>query len=102
LVRRPGPLVACDGSAVKLLVAGILAWTAALVPLVLLVGGQVNTPGCARKVDVSAACWAQMAAENDALFWQHTFPLLATLVGGYVLVAVVALLRARRSRVRAS
>jgi hypothetical protein len=97
LVRLPGRLVAWDGSAVKLLVAGILAWTAALVPLVLFVGSQVNTPGCARKIDVSAACSAQMAAENDVL-WQHTFPLLATIVGGYVLVAVVALVLLRRAR----
>jgi hypothetical protein len=85
----------------KLLVVGLLGWTAALVPLVLLVPGYVNAPGCAGEVGLTAACAAEMAAENEAIFWQHTFPFLATVVGGYVLVAAVALVLARRARIRA-
>jgi hypothetical protein len=86
----------------KLLVVGLLGWTAALVPLVLFVGGYVNAPGCAGKVGLTAACAAEMAAANDTAFWQHTFPLLATVVGGYVLVAAVALVLSQRARRTAS
>jgi hypothetical protein len=102
LVTLPRQAKAWHGPAVKLLLAALLRWTAALVPLVLLVPGYVNTPGCAHKVGISAACAAQMAAENEDLFWQHTFPFLATVIGGYVLVAAVALVLVRRARVRAS
>jgi hypothetical protein len=102
LVTLPRQAKAWHGPAVKLLLAGLLGWTAALVPLVLLVPGYVNTPGCAHKIGITAACAAQMAAENEELFWQHTFPLLATMVGGYVLVAAVALVLVRRSRRRVS
>jgi hypothetical protein len=102
LVRLPGPALKWQVRGVKLVVAGLLGWTAALVPLMLLWPSHLNTPGCAHKVTVSAACWAQMAAENEALFWRDTFPFLATVVGGYVLVAVVAIALARRARARAS
>jgi len=87
---------------VKLLLAGVLGWTAALVPLLLFVPGYVNTPGCAHRIGISAACAAQMAAQDEELFWQHTLPLLATIVGGYILVAVLALLLARRARRKTS
>ena len=86
----------------KLLLAGVLGWTAALVPLLLFVPGYVNTPGCAHRIGISAACAAQMAAQDEELFWQHTLPLLATIVGGYILVAVLALLLARRARRKTS
>jgi hypothetical protein len=102
LVRLPGASLTWDGSGVKLLVAGLMGWTAAVVALALFWPNHLNTPGCAHKINVSAACWAQMAAENEELFWRDTFPLLATVVGGYVLVAVVAIVLARRSRARAS
>jgi hypothetical protein len=82
----------------KLLVAGLLGWSAALVPLVLFVPGGVNAPGCAGKVGLDAACAAEMAAANEAVFWQQTFPFLATVVAGYVLVGAVALFLARRAR----
>ena len=86
----------------KLLLAGVLGWTAALVPLVLLVPGYVNAPGCAGKVGFSAACAAEMAAANEATFWQHTVPFLATVVGGYVLAAAIALVLALRARRKSS
>jgi hypothetical protein len=88
-------------SFMKLLVFGLVGWSAALVPLVLL-PGYVNTPGCARKVGVSAECVAQIAAENNQLFWQHTLPSLAIAAGGYVLVAALALWLLRRARRRLS
>ncbi len=89
-------------SLVKLLVLGLLGWSAALVPLVLFVPGYVNTPGCAHKIGISAACAAQMTAENEQLFWAHTVPFLATVAGGHVLVAAVALWLVRRARRRLS
>jgi hypothetical protein len=87
---------------VKLLLAGLLGWTAALVPLVLFVPSHLNTPGCAGKVGMTAACAAQMAAENQALFWQDTFPFLATVLAGYAVVALVALVLAGRARRKTS
>ena len=51
----------------KLLLAGVLGWTAALVPLLLFVPGYVNTPGCAHRIGISAACAAQMAAQDEEL-----------------------------------
>jgi hypothetical protein len=85
-----------------LLLAGLLGWTAAVVPLLLFVPGYVNTPGCAHRIGISAACAAQVAAQGEELFWQHTLPLLATIIGGYILVATVALVVWRRSRRHAS
>ena len=85
---------------VKLVALGLLGWTAALVPFLFI--GFVNTPGCAHKIGISAECVAQIAAENEQLFWQHTVPELATLIGGYVLVAAVALWLVRRARRRSS
>ena len=89
-------------SLVKLLVFGLVGWSVALVPLVLFIPGYVNTPGCAHKIGISAGCLAQMAAQNEQLFWQHTFPELATFIGGYVLVAAVALWLVRGTRRRLS
>lgn len=83
---------------VKLLLAGLLGWTAAVVVLILFVPGHVNTPGCARHIDVSAACQAQMATENADILAFHTLPLLAVIAGGYLMVAIVAFWQSRRAR----
>lgn len=82
----------------KLLLVGLVGWTAAVVVLILFVPGFVNTPGCARHIDMSAACQAQMAAENADIFAFHTRPLLAVIAGGYVMVAIAAVWQSRRGR----
>jgi hypothetical protein len=87
---------------VNLLVFGLLGWTVALLSLVFLVPGTVNTPGCAHKVSITTECAAQMAANNQALFWLQTVPFLATAVLGYVLVAAVVIVRRRGYQGRSS
>jgi hypothetical protein len=86
----------------KLVLVALLAWTVALVVPVLLIGGHVNTPACAHKVDVGVTCAGQLAAENERLFSQHTFPALVIVVAGYVLAALAAAILARRWRRRRS
>jgi ABC-type microcin C transport system permease subunit YejB len=81
----------------KLILVAILGWTAAIIPLVVFaVPGVVNTPGCAHRVGITAECAAQMAAQNEHIFWLLTVPGVATVVGGYVAVTLAAVVIDRR------
>lgn len=82
----------------KLVAAALVGWTVVAVAIVFFAGGVVNTPGCAHAVSASADCQAALTAENDAIFWSHTLPMVIAIVAGYVVVLIGATLRSRRSR----
>ncbi len=73
----------------------------AALALLLLVGGQVREVPCAGTVGAgarSAACEAEIAAANAAIFSDHTLPLLVWITLGYLVFGCVAVLLARRRR----
>ena len=80
----------------KQFVTAVAAWSVVVLALLVFDPGFVQGPSCMRLVGRTAECQTQAAAWNDALWWQHTFPLLAVIAAGYVAIVIVAVIGTRR------
>jgi len=81
----------------KVLLAALIGWMVISVAILVLVGGVVNTPGCARLVSPTPECQAAMAAANDAIFRTRTLPILIAIAVPSGIIAVAIALRIRGS-----
>ena len=76
----------------------LVAWTAVVALTLVLVPGQVNTPGCMPHINPSPACQALLTELNDRLWWTHSLPILAFLSSGYLVGVADLIRRLRRPR----
>ena len=81
----------------KLILVGVVAWTAVAGAVLLFWPWSTPFVACAWLVDPSAGCLAELAAANEARFWGQTVPFVAIVIAGYLLVGVLAI-RFRSSR----
>ncbi len=84
---------------VKLLLAGLVGWTAACLAILLFYPAGGTLLGCMRLVGRSVECEAAQEALNRVTFLRHTLPVMALILTGYLVIAAAALVR-RRSRER--
>ena len=72
--------------------AAAILWSAVAVGLLLFNPGQPSVLlACMRMVGRSAACEAGQQTVNDASWWLHTLPLMATIAAGYIAVVILKL-----------
>ncbi len=75
-----------------------LVWTAVVLVGLLLVPWDLPAVPCARLVGASAACLAQVAERNDRAWWTQTLPSIAVGIGGYAVLALLAIRYNHRTR----
>ena len=77
-------------------VAAAVLWTAIVLIVVLLTPGLMSAPPCAGMIEPPAGCETLTHAANDFVWVTQTQPIVLLAVGGYVAIAVQALLGRRR------
>jgi hypothetical protein len=77
-------------------VAAAVLWTAVVLIVVLLTPGLISAPPCAGMVEPPAGCETLTQAANDFVWVTQTRPIVLLAVGGYVAIAVQAILGRRR------
>lgn len=77
-------------------VAVAALWTAVVLVVVLLTPGLMSAPPCAGMVEPPAGCETLTQAANDFVWVTQTRPIVLLAVGGYVAIAVQAVLGRRR------
>lgn len=82
------------------LVLQSVGWTALVLLVVLFWPWGLPGAGCWRLVDPPVRCLAQLAEANERLWLTQTVPMLAVFASGYLVVALLALRRVRRSKER--
>ena len=80
----------------KAFVVALIAWSALVVAVLLFFPAGGTPLPCMRLVGRSIACAAQQAAINQVWWENRTLPVVVGMVAGYVGIAVVALVGARR------
>jgi len=75
-------------------------WTAFVLVLLLFDPGFIPPLPCGRLVGPNAECEAAQALANEAAWWLHTLPLIASIAAGYIAIILVATRGRRRATSR--
>jgi hypothetical protein len=78
------------------IVLAVVAWTAFIVAVVIVVGTPLQAPGCAHLVAPPPQCAEAIAAENARVWSTGTLPALVLAAAGYAAILLAGLARARR------
>jgi hypothetical protein len=81
---------------VRAAVAAAVLWTAVVLVVVLMTPGLLSAPPCAGMVEPPAGCETLTQAANDFVWVTQTRPIAILAVGGYVAIAIQAMLARRR------
>jgi len=86
----------CDRPAVRAVVAATILWTLLVGAVVLFTPSLVSAPPCAGLLEEGPGCQVLQDAANNLVWTTQQRPIAILAVGGYVVIAILAL--ARRSR----
>ena len=75
----------------RLILALVAAWTIVVAAVVLTTPALMSAPPCAGIVDAGPGCDVLAAAGKDFIWATQTRPIVMLAIGGYGLIAIVAL-----------